>query len=181
MVFQYFNRMLFFFNLAFENSSGMKTEKRGNRIERSFGAKIPIAIFTTMLLRRSAAARKDSSIDDYSYQYIPKRNFEPFLNRPKLQPLRRNCTKNSAGCKDDKCWTNCGPRLSSDDWCFTTKNQTTKRDSIEYVTCKNDTDCDKCWPCANSCVTDDDELKAFISSQFQNNSHLGNEDHSARN
>lgn len=59
-----------------------------------------------------------------------------------------NCQQNNFGCLKDKCWTNCGPRIYSADWCNTKKNVTSK----ELVTCEEDTDCSPCWPCASSCT-----------------------------
>lgn len=36
--------------------------------------------------------------------------------------LKIDCKKNIFGCIENICWTNCGPRLESADWCFTKKN-----------------------------------------------------------
>lgn len=41
------------------------------------------------------------------------------LEEATLVRARLNCKKNNFGCFDGYCWSNCGPRLSSGDWCFT--------------------------------------------------------------
>lgn len=58
--------------------------------------------------------------------------------------------RNNFGCIADLCWTNCGPRLGTGDWCFITKNITVK--PIKFLECKVDTDCNPCLPCGMSCV-----------------------------
>lgn len=58
------------------------------------------------------------------------------------------CSEES-GCHEGYCWAWCGFSLSSGEWCYTTKTHTQSHD---YVTCKQDSDCDKCWKCGGPCA-----------------------------
>lgn len=42
------------------------------------------------------------------------------VSRPSI-----DCTKANVGCANNICWTNCGPRLMSGDWCLTTNENAT--------------------------------------------------------
>lgn len=67
--------------------------------------------------------------------------------------IRRSidCSQNNFGCIENLCWTNCGPRLSSADWCITTDGTKGINNTVQVAKCEKDGDCNKCWPCATSC------------------------------
>ncbi|XP_055326679.1 allergen Tha p 2-like [Sitodiplosis mosellana] len=54
-----------------------------------------------------------------------------------------------AGCQKGHCWAWCGVSLTGGEWCYTTRSYS---QSFQYVTCNQDSDCDKCWKCAGSCT-----------------------------
>lgn len=54
-----------------------------------------------------------------------------------------------AGCHRGYCWAWCGVSLSKGEWCYTTRSFS---QSDEYVTCKDDYDCEKCWKCGGLCT-----------------------------
>lgn len=79
-----------------------------------------------------------------------------------------NCLKNNFGCFDGGvCWANCGPRVRTSDYCFTTNitSETIKvlKDYIEPTenpiavgltekkACVLQEDCDPCAPCISPC------------------------------
>lgn len=88
-------------------------------------------------------------------------------NEEKLMELVRkkfDCKKNNYGCIQNVCWSNCGPRIGSADWCITTKdNKTATIETSEIeennaltlkfnpVECEKDVECDPCWVCGASC------------------------------
>lgn len=64
-----------------------------------------------------------------------------------------DCELNNFGCIQNICWSNCGPRLYSADWCFVTKNLTVSTEgNVELAHCEKDSDCQACWRCASSCI-----------------------------
>lgn len=91
-------------------------------------------------------------------------------NIEKRLRARSDCKTFNFGCIENLCWTNCGPRLNSDDWCITTppedrasveveesvmsNNNKTIRKSKKttFASCFNDADCDPCWKCGGTCV-----------------------------
>lgn len=89
-------------------------------------------------------------VKDY---YIEKRE-EKFMRRRKI-----DCKSNNAGCIDNRCWANCGPRSSSDDWCFTSSQNRTELDvkynRIYMTSCDRDEECDPCWPCSLTCIAEE--------------------------
>lgn len=52
------------------------------------------------------------------------------------------------GCNSGYCWAYCGISLKGGDWCYTTE---TYSQSYQYVTCKDDSDCNLCWKCGGPC------------------------------
>lgn len=87
-----------------------------------------------------------------SYANIKKREAQAAKAEERLARKTINCEKNNVGCIQGVCWSNCGPRLSSVDWCFVTKDDKVK--PIEMVKCENDSDCKTCWPCATACIVE---------------------------
>lgn len=71
-------------------------------------------------------------------------------NEARLARQTIDCDLNHFGCIQGLCWTNCGPRLSAADWCFTTKNDSVN--NPELVSCKFDRECDSCWSCGTACI-----------------------------
>lgn len=70
-----------------------------------------------------------------------------------------NCSRNNFGCIENVCWSNCGPRLTSADWCFTSNGNVNDTSPYKKVaTCKEDADCDPCWQCVSSCIVEGDQL-----------------------
>lgn len=73
------------------------------------------------------------------------------------EPLKRariDCHSNNAGCFENICFTNCGPRLMSSDWCYTATSIQKGSNNTVFAACTKDSDCDPCWPCASTCQTD---------------------------
>lgn len=91
----------------------------------------------------------------------------------KIKRRKLGCKENNFGCIENVCWSNCGPRIKSGDWCLTTKDETaygnstltsnTTQPTITYknngtaptATCVQDSDCDPCWRCAGGCLLED--------------------------
>lgn len=100
----------------------------------------------------------------YYNDHLARRREIDFRNMtsPDLKRSKIDCMHNNFGCANNICWTNCGPRLHSDDYCFTTApNDTSTRNhqvqlnenrTMLLAICINDNDCNSCWPCANSCT-----------------------------
>lgn len=87
-----------------------------------------------------------------------------------------DCSLNNFGCIDEVCWSNCGPRINSADWCLTRSNVTAvtaapkptavndvKKDAKAAASkptppkstkCSVDSDCNPCWSCIGSCIMD---------------------------
>lgn len=68
---------------------------------------------------------------------------------------RMDCSKNNYGCMQNICWTNCGPRNTSADWCFTTNQQSSNSENVTFAHCVKYTDCNPCWQCGASCILED--------------------------
>lgn len=73
-------------------------------------------------------------------------------NEERLARRTIDCNLNNSGCMQNMCWTNCGPRLYSADWCYVTKNHTVPKKEIKIVSCEKDSDCNPCWKCAFTCT-----------------------------
>lgn len=93
--------------------------------------------------------------------YLARRREDDYRNMtsPSLNRSRIDCRQNNFGCSDSICWTNCGPRLQSDDFCFTSSPTGKSSHSIivanvtlNLAMCIKDSDCEPCWPCASSCT-----------------------------
>lgn len=94
-----------------------------------------------------------------------------------------SCRTNNVGCFNGYCWTNCGPRLSEADWCFTRKPIEPQTESTTSTTttttttttmapptnstirvvyhspddmqCTSPADCDPCAPCSTDCFIEE--------------------------
>lgn len=53
-----------------------------------------------------------------------------------------------AGCHNGYCWAFCGHMLSTE-WCYISSSHS---QSFQYVSCTNDSQCNKCWKCLRSCT-----------------------------
>lgn len=62
-----------------------------------------------------------------------------------------DCQLRNFGCLGNYCWAHCGSHVDSDDWCFVNKNDTVNAGRKEVATCKSDSDCSPCLPCASKC------------------------------
>lgn len=71
-----------------------------------------------------------------------------------------NCSRNNFGCIENVCWSNCGPRLTSADWCFTS-NVSDTSPYKKIAACKKDSDCNPCWPCLSSCIAEGDDFPSY--------------------
>lgn len=101
-----------------------------------------IGLGTTMIVSGAAMSGADVLI----------RRASDNAERERLIVRRRiACKDNNYGCLHGRCWSNCGPRLETADWCFTTKAVDADA-NITYVECKRNADCDPCWNCAAVCV-----------------------------
>lgn len=60
------------------------------------------------------------------------------------------------GCHKGYCWSNCKGLLQTPgatygaEWCYTSKSDRSL--SREYVTCKEDNECNACWKCGGECT-----------------------------
>lgn len=117
---------------------------------------------------------------------IDKKDASPKVVR---EPI--DCKLNNFGCLNGKCWANCGPRLSTSDYCLTTKgllNETAQMNIqhlnytihnpkygivvpsqyddnlnhfIPYAKCVTKMDCNSCYECAGSCIKDQSSEATF--------------------
>lgn len=71
------------------------------------------------------------------------------------------CSTNNFGCFASRCWSNCGPRLTAADWCFTTNDTNTK--NIQYIKCTRNSDCQPCWHCGGVCLMEGEMSDTEIS------------------
>lgn len=93
----------------------------------------------------TSAAAVGSVTTVFVQDLINKNNL---IEESKLGRIAMGCESNKAGCIDGYCWANCGPRMRSADWCFTTKEIPIN------LFCKVNSECSKCWPCAASCIVE---------------------------
>lgn len=88
-------------------------------------------------------------------------------NEQKLARKAIECTLNNVGCIENLCWTNCGPRLYTADWCFTTKTgKIDENYNSEIAKCKKDSDCDPCWPCGSVCTLEGGQIQIINGSIY---------------
>lgn len=88
--------------------------------------------------------------------YIDSEIKQKYARDAEERLIRRtiDCSNNNFGCLEFICWSNCGPRLASADWCATTDGRVGPNKTVRVATCKTDADCNKCWPCATACRTE---------------------------
>lgn len=100
-----------------------------------------IGVAGTIVLAGTATSFIDSAIK------------EKYAKDQEERLIRRTieCIQNNFGCLENYCWSNCGPRLASADWCVTTDGEKVENNTIQAARCIKDSDCDKCWSCATSC------------------------------
>lgn len=133
-----------------------------SRKERALPAMVTAAIpylgrFIFWTATTTAATAAGLAIDREFKKGDEKRQEERFAR------ISLNCNLNNVGCLQNLCWTNCGPRIQSSDYCFTTRNKSATINGVMIVAdCKVDSDCDRCWPCASSCLMDDFNFKKII-------------------
>lgn len=94
-------------------------------------------------LTMTAAGAATSSID------VDIRAAAARKEEMRLLNTRVDCNRHNVGCIQNLCWSNCGPRTFSADWCFVTRNIT---EHVELAKCTRDSDCQKCWPCGTTCL-----------------------------
>lgn len=85
-----------------------------------------------------------------------------------IKKIRRsmNCSENNYGCIESVCWSNCGPRLYSADWCVVKPPKSEVNiapdgndtvisiktvHSVDFR-CVTKNDCNPCWACASTCM-----------------------------
>lgn len=82
------------------------------------------------------------------------------LMRHEVNRTRINCMGNNFGCLYNICWSNCGPFLNTQDFCFTNNPDTQNNNNIfldikgknlSVAACNKDSECHPCWPCATVC------------------------------
>lgn len=79
-------------------------------------------------------------------------------NKHHNHPVERDCEKDRYGCVNSMCWTSCGPRLTSQDFCLITYNvPKNKSEPVQFIKCDNDKDCTNCLPCGSSCAMIEDD------------------------
>lgn len=90
------------------------------------------------------------------------------LEEKDIEKLRRksiDCNSNNYGCLSNMCWSNCGPRINSADWCFSTKEANTSK----TVTCQHDSECKPCWKCASDCFMEIEQVNITTTSSSNMN------------
>lgn len=117
------------------------------RKTRGIGVVLPyIGRFVTFAGGMAVAGVATSAADNLIKDKIARDNEERLARRT------IDCDLNNVGCIENLCWTNCGPRLYSADWCFVTKNVSVPKEKIQFAACERDSDCQPCWPCASACI-----------------------------
>lgn len=113
-----------------------------------------------MTLSGVAIAATDNAIKDAYYT----------KNQNKLARKAIECQNNNFGCLENVCWTNCGPRLYSADWCLTTKTgKTDENNNAELASCTKDSECDPCYPCGSVCSLEGGSIKVINGSLYSIN------------
>lgn len=145
-----------------ENKHRSKRSAASGSINFKFGKMVAAFMsYTSMRIRNLLIEPSDATVTENNTpeEKVTRRkpSMESFLkyerdNEVKLVYRGMDCKLRHFGCKENSCWANCGPRISSDDWCFVTKNDTVGADDIKQVACKRDSDCSPCLPCAGSCM-----------------------------
>lgn len=104
-----------------------------------------------------------SVADNYVKDKFERKRKMDFSRKRDREP---DCLWNSYGCIAKMCWTNCGPRLDSTDYCLvappknrngnltTTNFVLSATRNVTVVNCMHDGECDPCWKCAGSCSTE---------------------------
>lgn len=130
----------------------MKREKRA--VGAVIGPILPIiGKFFGWGVAMSAAAAVGSATSVLIQDALNKKNAAE--SEEKLRRRAVDCTLNHVGCVEGFCYSNCGPRIRSADWCFTTKQlPANKSEEIKPELCKYDFECESCWPCASTCMMD---------------------------
>lgn len=129
---------------------------RRSRIPRSFFERIfkkfvkrtgKLLGWTTVLTTAGAIG---SSTGVWVDHYLSRQDYLFMQEREKEQ----ECKSFNSGCHDGRCWSNCGVRVNSADWCFTA-NWIGEVKNANL--CKYDIDCDSCNACVSECFKDDIE------------------------
>lgn len=129
------------------------------------------AKYTAWLAVMIGAGVTTSAAEQYFINHYQQKQIESLKRRSV------DCTTNSFGCLNNRCWRNCGPRLTSSDWCITTngdyknntkfdlkKNATITRKEWEAAACDHDDECTPCLQCQKSCVGDETFSPSMFSS-----------------
>lgn len=83
--------------------------------------------------------------------------------RSATENTKFECEVQKFGCFEGYCWSHCGPRPKSDDWCFVTSNNNNNNNFtmasisngtlfIPYLKCVTPSECDPCLQCAGVCT-----------------------------
>lgn len=92
-------------------------------------------------------------------------------NKANNRPPQRNCENDGYGCLNGFCWTNCGPRLSSQDFCLITYNvPKNKSEEVVPINYSNNSDCTNCLPCGSACFMVDNAAATINEEDEDNNS-----------
>lgn len=91
----------------------------------------------------------------FLYADIVIREANERQNSERLNRRTLDCSTNNKGCVQNICWTNCGPRITSSNWCFTTTKEPVANLTIEYAKCIFDDDCNSCLPCGSACFSNE--------------------------
>lgn len=123
------------------------------RKRRAFGAILPaVGRLGALTVVMTGVGVETSYIDTKMKERMEERLLDQRIDR--LARHKLDCGKYNYGCMQGNCWTNCGPRVSAADWCYTTKNATDLK-NVKFQPCTNHGDCDPCWTCAASCIMDE--------------------------
>lgn len=141
--------------------------RRNNQVarnRRAIGAVVGrfVAKYTAWLAVMVAAGVTSSAAEQYFIYHFNEKAMESMKRRT------IDCTSNNFGCLNNLCWTNCGPRLTSNDWCIASNgvytnvttfdvqtNHTTTRKKMHPAVCEHDDDCEACFRCQKSCIGDE--------------------------
>lgn len=126
-------------------------KRRDLRKKRALAAIVPVAgKIVGWTIGMTVAGAAASATGAYVSDALAQKREQEYLER-----LPIDCKKNNVGCFEGVCWSNCGPRMRSSDWCFTTEAFPANLNDTQIAKCKIARDCNPCWECATSCYMDD--------------------------
>lgn len=159
--------------LRIEQEMSVTNKSHVGRSRRSFAAVGKFAAkYAAWLAVMVSAGVTSSAAEQFFANHFEEKRIE------KLRRLTFDCNTNEFGCLNGRCWTQCGPRSNTIDWCITSYGHkyenVTKFDFIMNATvirkqylpavCEVNEDCGPCLRCTKGCHGDE----TFSPLQFSN-------------